>query len=357
MTRRLSFNISIIIALALLSQTAYAQGTPPLRVELNVSRDTVFVGDTFDLTVHFEYTSEMGQIEVDQPVFPEMIEFEKVGIIKMSQRQTLSRNSMTGKNQARASYDFTRTYRALTTGEFEIQGIELVVNDPSQPGGKMKTRTPVATITVLAVGPDSEEKIAEQESDEPEEKEDIRDIKDPIPAPQWVLYLLGIGATGILLALAMIMARVIKPSAIRVPQKVAIRKIVNPYDRAIRKLKDIQTPETGANDDQITTFYIRLSDIVKEYVGAKHNVLGFEATSYEITSSMKEVYGGYSDGDRLIASLELFLNEIDLAKYAMAKREGNFMEEGINRAKDFIEMDNRYVKHQMDDINNSEEIE
>ena len=345
MFRQLFTKISFLIFLALLSQAAYAQGNPPMRLELVLSRDTVFVGGTFTLTVHFEYTSEMGQIEVEQPEFPDMLEFEKVGSIQFSQRQELSRNSITGKHEARAYYNFTRTYRALTPGEYYIQGIELEINDPAQPGGRLKTRTPQAKITVLAVGPDSEMEPIEKESEEPEEKEDIRDIKEPIPAPQWILYLLGLGATGILLALALIMARVIKPPAIRIPEKVTVRKIVNPYDRAMRKLREIKTPEIGVDDDQITAFYIKLSDIVKEYVGSKHNVLGFEATTYEITSSMKEVYQGFRDGDRMISALELFLNEIDLGKYAMALREENFMDEGINRARDFVEMDNRYARH------------
>jgi len=349
MIRQLPIKISIFVFLALLSQAAYAQSTPPMRIELNLSRDTVFVGDTFDLTVHFEYTSEMGQIEVGQPEFPEMLEFEKVGSIQYSQRQDISRNSITGKYQARAHYDFTRTYRALTPGEFIIQGIELEIDDPSQPGGKMKTRTPQATITVLAVGPDSEEKIVGAESEEPEEKEDIRDIKEPISAPRWILYLLGIGASSILLALALIMVRVIKPPAVKIPEKVTTRKIVDPYGRAMGKLKEIKTPEIGADDDQITAFYIRLSDIVKEYVGSKHNVLGFEATTYEITSSMRQVYQEFTDGGRLIESLERFLNEIDLGKYAMALREENFMEAGINRAREFVELDNRYAKHEMGD--------
>ena len=122
MFRQLPLKISIVVFLALLTQAAYAQSTAPMRIELLLSSDTVFVGDTFDLTVHFEYTSEMGQIEVGQPEFPDMLEFEKVGSIQYSQRQDISRNSITGKHQARAHYNFTRTYRAVTPGEFIIHG-------------------------------------------------------------------------------------------------------------------------------------------------------------------------------------------------------------------------------------------
>lgn len=325
---------TLIIAL-LLSQAAIAQKFSPFKLDLKVSKDTVFVDDTFDLVVHFEYTSDAAQISVDDPEFPEMLAFEKVGSIGHHQSQSFIKNPITGEYMARATYEFTRTYRALTPGEYKIDGIVLQVKDPAQSGGKLTPRTNPVNITVMAVGEDTEEKIPEEE---PEET--IRDIKDPIPAPQWVLYLLGLGASSILLALALILARVIKPPSLKVPGKGEIRIIVAPYKRAIDKLKKLKVPDETTDDEKVTTFYIKLSDIVKEYLGAKHNVLGFEATTYEITSSMRNIYSKHRDGNNLIDSLESFLNEIDIGKYARGMRDKNIMEKAINKAGKFIDLDN-----------------
>ena len=332
--------IPTLIIVLLLSQAAIAKKFSPFKLELNVSKDTVFVDDTFDLIVHFEYSSDKAMVSVDDPEFPEMLAFEKVGSVGHHQSQRFVKNPVTGENMAQATYEFTRTYRALTPGEYKIDGIVLQVNDPAQPGGNLTVRTNTVNITVMAVGEDTEGQTTEEITEE-EPEETIRDIKNPIPAPQWVLYLLGLGASSILLALALILARVIKPPSLKVPQKGEMRVIVAPYKRAIDKLKQLKVPDEATDDEKVTAFYIKLSDIVKEYVGSRHNVLGFEATTYEITSSMRNIYSKHRDSGNLIGSLESFLNEIDIGKYAQGMRDKNFMETAINKAREFIDLDNR----------------
>lgn len=336
--------LKLILFTALLifaaGQISHAQSSP-WKIELKVSSDKILVGETFDLIAHVEYFSEVGQVTVPQPEFPDLADFEKVGSVGFNERQNVITNSVTGHLQAQVSYDFTRTYKALKAGEFMIPGIDLTIEDPSQPSGEIKTKTKGVKITVLDIaGP--ADKSEEKKEEAP--KEDIRDIKDPIPAPAWVLYVVGAGGLALLLGFALLLTRFVKPRPVAVAQHQEMRKIVDPYERAVFKLKQIKVPGIGAEDDQITVYYIRLTDIVKEYLGTKHNVMGFEATSYEITESMRMVYKKCNRGDELIVSLEKFLAELDLGKYAKAHRDESFMTNALTRAKEFIELDHSIIR-------------
>jgi hypothetical protein len=340
-------NLKLILAVSFLifatGQICQAQSSSPFNIELKVSPDKVLVGETFDVILHLEYTSDLGQVQVPQPEFPDLADFEKVGTVGFSERQNMSTNSVTGQIQSQASYDFTRTYKALKGGEFEIPGVDITIKDPAQPSGELKIKTKGVKITVLDIAVPAD-KTKEKAEEKPKEEEGIRDIKDPIPAPQWILYVVGAGGLAILLGFALLLTRFVKPRAVASVQQAEMRKIVDPYERAIFKLKQIKIPGTGAEDDQITVYYIRLTDIVKEYLGTKHNVMGFEATSYEITESMRMVYKKCNRGDELIVSLEKFLAELDLGKYAKAHRDESFMKNALTRAKEFIQLDHSIIR-------------
>ena len=336
------YGILIFVVATALMSLSVAMAQAPFAIELRVSKDTIFVNDEFQLVVHVEYSSEAGKVEIGQPEFPEMVEFEKVGEVGFSQRQEISTSPLTKEPQSRAVYDFSRTYKALKPGQFLIPNIELTIKDPAQPNGVLKTRTKTVQITVLDLSqrpPGTEEnKIAKPK------EEGLRDIKAPLPVPRWVFLLMGVGGVSILLALAIVIARVIKPSGDQKPKSEKVRVIENPYARAMSKLKEIKPPPPLSDDESITNFYIKLSDIVKEYLASHHGVMGFEATSWEITSEMHDVYSKFKRGGEIKLSLNTFLGDVDLGKYAKARREQDFMLMAIERAKSFVNIDNEITR-------------
>jgi len=345
MMRNLTIKIiSFLIALLALSASVFASSGGPFSIDLSVSKDTIFTGDTFNLILTLVYTSERGKVEIEPVEFPDLVEFEKVGTIQYSESQSVITGPITKKPEAEATYKFTRTYRALKPGEFQIPAVEVDIKDPSQPLGSLKTRSNTVTITVLDVSKKPpEERKKDEEAKKAEEEKGLRDIKAPVPAPMWILYLFGIGGSSILLALALVIARTLKP-ATKPPEQEKPRIIENPYDRAIAKLKELKPPTSG-DDDDITLFYIRLTEIVKEYFAYHHGVMGFEATSYEITDEMRQAWMKYRRKDELISSLQSFLSDVDLGRYAKARREQNFMLTAIDKATKLINLDNEITRN------------
>jgi hypothetical protein len=274
-----------------------------------------------------------------------MQEFEKVGTIRFSQSQQIVTSPITRKPEAEASYRFTRTYKALKPGDFMIPPVELTIKDPSQPLGTLTTRTNPVKITVLDLSQKPpEEQKKDEEARKAEEEKGLRDIKAPLPAPTWILYLFGIGGSSVLLALALVLVKTLKPQQSKARDEDKPGVIENPYEKAMAKLKELQPPSTTADDSDITLFYIRLMEIVKEYIARRHGVMGFEATSWEITGELREVWKKYRRKDELLNSLGKLLSDVDLGRYAKSRREQAFMLSAIDKAGKLIQLDHEITR-------------
>jgi hypothetical protein len=341
---RLIIALSIIILIPLtIVSVSNAQSKPvPMKAELTASRDKVFVGEAFTLNVQVEYITESGEVDVTDPQFPDLVEFEKISSVMSSQNTNIIYNNVTKQTDISVIYEFSRQYKALQIGEYKIPPVEFEILDKAQPQGKLKMRTNGITIKVVAL--DDEQPLPQPGKEE--EKPDIRDIKGPVKAPFWVLYAFGAGGFVLLLSIAFLVTRLVKGHPSKTA-KAPVRVIASPYERAIAKLKELKMPDI-VDDPAVAVFYVRLSDIVKEYLGSKHNVMGFEATTFEITTAMREIYSRYKDGSELIISLESFLRELDLGKYAKAHRDENFMGKAIEKALGFIALDNKIAIEEKD---------
>lgn len=171
-------------------------------------------------------------------------------------------------------------------------------------------------------------------SDIPVEMEaDIKDIKEPLDVPydwkkllMWaliILAILGVIVGGILYwnkHRKQIEAPTARPKPKRPAHEIALEKL-----EALRQKKLWQ-------NDQTKEFYIELSDIIREYIEFRFDVLALEMTTDETTSALK--LKGVSE--QHVGSLKQMLQMADLAKFAKYKPVSNENELCFDLAIQFV---------------------
>ncbi|MGH9867146.1 MAG: hypothetical protein ACREAA_03140 [Candidatus Polarisedimenticolia bacterium] len=168
------------------------------------------------------------------------------------------------------------------------------------------------------------------------EDEPPADIRGPwrLPAVWWPLAL---GA--ILAAVAAWMAwkgwrrlrarRVVKPSA---PPPPPPEPVESPYDRAQRELARLLASRLLA-EGRIKEFHVRLSEIVKAFLG-RH--LGFDAVDRTTEEVLRDLAAAGVRGE-VREPTHAFLEACDLVKFAKHRPEGREIDETVARARLLIE--------------------
>jgi len=142
--------------------------------------------------------------------------------------------------------------------------------------------------------------------DSPAEMQDIRDIRDPVAIRSWWKILaIGIGVTGILLALGLMVYRFLKNRKLQnLPQP------VSPYERALENLRQTEPLMKPEHDK---TFSSAVSDVLRHYLEEQLNVPAPGRTTEEF---LNEVVGNPVIDERLRSLLAQFLQLCDLVKFA-----------------------------------------
>ncbi len=171
-------------------------------------------------------------------------------------------------------------------------------------------------------------------SDIPVELEaDIKDIKEPLDVPfnwwsvvKWLLLLLLIVAlvVGGIFAYRKYRKQPEEPLARPKPKRPA-------HEIALEKLEALRQKKLWQND-QTKEFYIELSDIIREYIEFRFDVLALEMTTDETTSALK--LKGVSE--QHVGSLKQMLQMADLAKFAKYKPISNENEMCFDIAIQFV---------------------
>lgn len=171
-------------------------------------------------------------------------------------------------------------------------------------------------------------------SDIPVEMEaDIKDIKEPYDVPfnwkKWLTYgLIILAVLGLIVAAILLIRRrqrkpvevLARPKPKRAAHEVALEKL-----EALRQKKLWQNEKTKE-------FYIELSDITREYIEFRFDVLALEMTTDETIWALKR------DGmeELKLAPLKRLLQMADLAKFAKYKPVANENEQCFDIAKMFV---------------------
>jgi F0F1-type ATP synthase assembly protein I len=162
---------------------------------------------------------------------------------------------------------------------------------------------------------------------------DIKEIKAPYDAPfnwkKWLMYGLII-----LLVLGLIIAAII---LIKRRKQKPVDNLTRPkpkrpaHEIALEKLEELRQKKLWQGD-RTKQFYIELSDITREYIEFRFDVLALEMTSDEAISALKQ------DGleELQLAQLKKLLQMSDLAKFAKYTPVGNENEQCFEIAKVFV---------------------
>ncbi|MCD6163339.1 MAG: hypothetical protein J7K40_13145 [candidate division Zixibacteria bacterium] len=282
---------------------AYAdedQPESPINFNVSISQDTLTIGDAFTVNLTADYPEEL---KLSQPT------------IKAAQSSFILKSEPVIKTKTRNNrkYDeYTFKLSAFDTGELDIPAFEFFWYDKDD--NQHTTSSPSKKVYVNSILPADTTGL------------DIKDIIGPKPLPlRWWLYvLIGLAAAAVIIAIYLLyrwkMKGMILPEAPPEP----------PYDIAIRnliQLKDKNLPAKG----KIKQYYIELSDIIRQYIQGRFDIIAVEATTYELKRKLKHPE---LPRDKSAAVLS-FLNRSDMVKFAKHLPDSNIIDEDYDMVKDF----------------------
>ncbi len=185
-------------------------------------------------------------------------------------------------------------------GEGEIPAASIVFRGPG--GKEAPEESNAVRVTVVPTAP--------------EEATDLRDIKDPVEAPlSWKKYLLGALAALLLLTALFFLARFLwrkrrsgadeeAPPAPGPPPRPAHEVALE----ELAKLEGMNLIKKG----RIKLFHIKLSEIVREFIGARYGFGAPEMTTAEIEAALDALQTERYLTDYILG----FLGRCDLVKFA-----------------------------------------
>ena len=166
------------------------------------------------------------------------------------------------------------------------------------------------------------------------ESEEIYDIQDPVEEPftidefvKEILIAFGI-LIFIVLAFYFIFKRKKKPQKIVEPK----RKKQEVHIWALAALKELKSQELWQKGE-VKAYYVRLTDIFREYTEARYGILALESTTDEIINDLKQK----AVDSALIIQMEEILRVADMVKFAKSTPLGMENDKYLNDIIDFVE--------------------
>jgi hypothetical protein len=210
---------------------------------------------------------------------------------------------------------------AYDTGDDLVPGGQIGWRGPD---GELQTTylpdTPVSIVSVLPTAPDSTEPL-------PLEELDLRDIKAPVspPAAPWPLWWIAAGVV-IGLSLGTYLFRALNR------RRTPAERAALPHETALARLAALRDGSM-LGDSRLEEFYIELSTIVRSYLEARFSVRAPEMTTEEF---LQAAHGGSALTGEQRGSLQVFLTEADLVKFARAHPDASEAERAWMAAEDFV---------------------
>ena len=294
--------LAMTLLLIFIAPSTFAQNTT---VKAVLDSQEILIGDQINLDLSVEFTN---QTPVLWPVFKDTITGQ-LEIIQTSIPDTIKKE--TGETIIHQRLVLT----SFNTGFMVLPPIVFVFNND--------TTNTLATEPLLIVV-----------SDIPVEMEaDIKEIKEPYDVPfNWKKWLkLGLI---ILLTLALFIGLILLFNKYRKKPEAPVSrpKPTRPaHEIALEKLEELRHKKLWQND-QAKQFYIELSDITREYIEFRFDILALEMTSEETISALK--LNGLDE--EKIRSLNQMLQMADLAKFAKYRPISNENEQCFDIARTFV---------------------
>jgi len=205
-------------------------------------------------------------------------------------------------------------------GEFEIPSIEIAYIDKNNNRGVLKTEPLI--IKVVPV------------ERKPNDKDDIREIKKQI-------YLRDLTILYIILIILFLVGLFLLFKKYLFLKKEKITEIKEekklPEDiEALNKIEQLLY-KNYLKDGKIKEFYFELSEIFREYLSRRYNIITLERTSSEILFDLNKII---YDRD-IFKNITEFFNDTDLVKFAKYIPSKNEIEDIIKLTKEIIERTKR----------------
>lgn len=224
----------------------------PVQVRAWVDKQRLTIGDEF--TLHIQVTGPSGLRASLPEAEKRLLPFEV---------RDHSTREMPGQGQTTIVLDYKLAL--FEVGERQVSGLELQCQLPGQQGAA-RVQVPPVKVTVASVLPP--------------DARDIKDIRDPVPiqpgAEQWLAAV--VIALAILAALAALGLRLARRRERGSQAPSPVVSYVAAHERALSELTALERSPLLARGE-LGAFYVRLSEIIREYLEARYGVRAMEQTT------------------------------------------------------------------------------
>lgn len=256
-----------------------------LEVASRVDRSNVTVGDRITYTIEVIHDPD---VHVEMPDWGAGLEVFEIRDVRIHE-------PVREKGRVRLRRDYTIT--AFVTGTFEIP-----------PAAVRFTADSDSTFRTLY----SESIAIVVESLNPDEEGDIRDIKPPesMPPDPWALVrrvVFGFLCAGAA-ALLIVWLKKRKRGETTPEKKKPSRPI---HEICLEALEALRRADLSGRE-QVKSYYIRLSEIIREYIEGRYYIRALEMTTSEVLAALKQAEMKGSD----FQAAERLLRTTDLVKFA-----------------------------------------
>ncbi len=299
---RLNRAAVLLIVLAGIAFSA-VPAVSPVTVKATLSKDKITIGDKVDFQLLIKGKGELKFLPIDPSSYFQTFEV----------KEHLQKGPY--KSWGRTILEYRLVLTTFTTGDYVIPSI--LVKYTEKDGTEKEARSEELVLHVEPV------------KTNPDDKDDVREIKPPITLPHSFLFwlftvILPLLALGTFFLVRHLRARnsgniLINSEPARPPHEIA-------YER-LSKLKELKLIE----QEKIKEHYYLLSEIIRGYLEARFELPIVERTTSE---AYKEMVGSAKLKRKEVTLIKDFLEECDLVKFAKmlpeAKEIDSDFEKGVS---------------------------
>ncbi len=162
---------------------------------------------------------------------------------------------------------------------------------------------------------------------------EVKPIKDTLTAPLklkdilWPYGAIALAFILIVIAIIVLLLKRQKPAGITEQPKI----IIPPHEWALKALEDLKS-ESLIQNGAIKAYYVRISEIFRQYIELRYKQPALESTTDEIVDRLKLL----GIENTLIEKTNVTLRTADFVKFAKAKPSGNEHIESFQTVIDFV---------------------
>src|SRR3989338_1858171 len=268
------------------TMTAEAHAEDDFFVRASVDRKSIFIGDKIKYSIE---TRSKGNFEVKGLAFKD----EMIGEFEINGYKNVAKRTLFGERRILYIYWIT-TY---SVGAHTIPAVDIRYRRKGAAEWAGKTTNEVNIVVESGLG-------------KWENVDDIKDIKGPIPFPEFN-WLIPSGVLALVLLFFIILS-IIKRRKSQAPPKL-------PHEAALEELELLL--ESFNKSGNVKDYYIKVSDCVRYYIERRFNLRAPEMTTEEFLNSLRDSDGLAGEDKRLLGMFLASCDLVKFAKYAPTKEE------------------------------------